>query len=44
MVFPPPNEKAVKKIKVFFVKKTLLLELCEFKVFRKKPGFSGFVM
>jgi hypothetical protein len=35
-VFFPPKEKAVKKIKAFFVKKTLLFERSEFKVFRKK--------
>ena len=35
-VFSPPKEKAVKKVKAFFVKKTLLFERSEFKVFRKK--------
>jgi hypothetical protein len=40
----PPKEKAVKKIKDFFVKKTLLSERSEFKVFRKKVQFSGFLL
>jgi hypothetical protein len=35
-VFPPPQEKGVKKIKVFSVKKTVLSELGELTVFRKK--------
>ncbi|SKB60901.1 hypothetical protein SAMN03080601_00887 [Alkalitalea saponilacus] len=31
----PPQEKDVKKINVFFVKKTVLFERSEFTVFRK---------
>jgi hypothetical protein len=34
--FFPPNEKSVKKINGFFVKKTVLFERSEFTVFRKK--------
>jgi hypothetical protein len=34
--FPPPKEKAVKEIKHFFVKKTVLSERSESTVFRKK--------
>ncbi len=39
-----PKEKAIKKIKGFFVKKTVLFERSEFTVFRKKVLFSGFLL
>jgi len=38
----PPQEKGVKKINVFFVKKTVLFERSEFTVFRKRHTFLAF--
>jgi hypothetical protein len=39
-----PQGKGVKKIKAFSVKKTVLSELCELTVFRKRHWFLGFFL
>jgi hypothetical protein len=39
---PPPQEKAVKKIKHFFVKKTVLFELASSQFLEKMFDFQAF--